>query len=233
MMNLKENMNNKVLISVLLCTRNNESSIEKAVESILMQKYQNIELLIMDDFSDDKTFDVISNLKDPRIKIFQNFKTIGLTKSLNLLIKKSSGEIIARQDGDDFSHVDRLGEQLNYLNQKQLSACVTRAINIENRKLTPRLSFYLPFNISSKFKNPYIHGTLMVKKDDLVSVGGYDEKFYYSQDYKLYIDLHNSGKKIYSLNKPLYYLNTKNNMSTNHRLEQKYYFDCARKGLEP
>lgn len=226
-------MANKNLISVLLCTKNNENSIERAVESILMQNYQNIELLILDDFSNDRTFELISKFKDSRIRIFQNSENLGLTKSLNILIKKSSGEFIARQDGDDFSHIDRLDKQLSYLKHKKLSACFTRAINIESSKVVPGLSFYLPFKISSKFKNPYIHGTLMIRKEDLISVGGYDEKFYYSQDYKLYTDLYKSRKKISSLNKPLYFLNTKNNISTNHRMEQKYYFDCARKGMEP
>ena len=118
-------MANKNLISVLLCTKNNENSIERAVESILMQNYQNIELLILDDFSNDRTFELISKFKDSRIRIFQNSENLGLTKSLNILIKKSSGEFIARQDGDDFSHIDRLDKQLSYLKHKKLSACFT------------------------------------------------------------------------------------------------------------
>tara|TARA_B100001996_G_C18478354_1_gene522790 strand:- start:531 stop:788 length:258 start_codon:yes stop_codon:yes gene_type:complete len=84
-----------------------------------------------------------------------------------------------------------------------------------------------------KFKNPFIHGTLLIKKKVLNDLGNYDEKFIYSQDYKLFFDFLNSGYKIKNLNKILYYLNMENNISTNFSSEQKYYADCVRKNISP
>ena len=80
-----------------------------------------------------------------------------------------------------------------------------------------------------RYKNPFIHGSLMIQADVLRSVGGYDDNFKYAQDYKLFIDLIKKGYKIKTLNKTLYSLNTKNNISEIYKKEQKKYFDQAKK----
>ena len=67
----------------------------------------------------------------------------------------------------------------------------------------------------------------------LNKIGNYDEKFKYSQDYKLMSDLIDAKYKIKIINKPLYKLNTINNISSINKTEQKYYSDCVRKKVEP
>ena len=69
-----------------------------------------------------------------------------------------------------------------------------------NRKI-PGKSFYLPSRLVIRFKNPFIHGTLMIKKSCLEEVGFYDESFYYAQDYKLFADLFKSKYKFINLKK--------------------------------
>ena len=66
--------------------------------------------------------------KNSKIRIFKNENNIGLTKSLNLLIKESVGKYIARQDSDDISISSRLNKQIDYLNKYNLDLCGTRAI---------------------------------------------------------------------------------------------------------
>lgn len=63
--------------------------------------------------------------------------------------------------------------------------------------------------------------------------GLYDEKFYYSQDYKLFYEISMSGINIPILSKPLYVLNTENNISTKNQKEQKYYAECVKRKLVP
>ena len=60
-----------------------------------------------------------------------------------------------------------------------------------------------------------------------------DEKFYYSQDYKLMSDLVKSKVRIGIIKEPLYYLNMKNNISTNYQKEQQHYAQCVKLGIEP
>ena len=226
---------NKKLVSVIMSVKDAEDTLDIAVNSILEQTYKYFELLIMDDFSKDSTKEKLNKFseKDNRIKIFTNNTNLGLTKSLNILIEKSLGIYIARQDADDYSLPDRLQTQVRILEKEDADAVVSRAKVIGTTKKIPGISFFIPKKILMKFKNPFIHGSLLIKKQVLNDLGNYNEKFIYSQDYKLFFDFLNSGYKIKNLNKVLYYLNMENNISTNYSLEQKYYADCVRKNLNP
>lgn len=226
---------NLPLVSIIMSARNCEDSVGKACKSILNQTFQDIEFLIVDDCSTDETFKILHSIseKDKRIKLYKNEKNLGLTKSINNLIKLSKGKYIARQDADDISESNRIEYQIQYLNKSRVDAVATRASILGSTKLIPGISFYLPIKFSMKFKNPFIHGTLMIRKDVLEKIGYYDEDFYYSQDYKLFLDLLKNGFKIKNLNKNLYKLNNTNNISENFKEQQKYYFNCAKKGLTP
>ena len=227
--------NSKPLVSVLMSVRNSEQTVEKSIESILNQSYDYFEFLIVDDCSTDSTLEKLKILEkqDSRISIFTNSENIGLTKSLNKLIKNTKGELIARQDADDYSNPERIYAQVEYLLKNSLDAVTSRALIIGSAKKIPGLSYYIPAKLLMKFKNPFIHGSLIIKKQVLNDLGLYDENFYFAQDYKLYLDLLNNGYSIKAINKPLYNLNTINNISSNNKDEQKYYFNCARKKIVP
>ena len=88
--------------------------VEDAIRSILQQSYSHFELILVDDGSNDNTVGKIKNVKDPRIKLFQ-IEHQGLFRALNIGIKHAKGEWIARMDGDDISHPDRLRKQIDLL----------------------------------------------------------------------------------------------------------------------
>ena len=228
-------MTNSDLISVIMSTYNSEETVEKSIESIISQSYRNFELLIIDDASTDNTFKIISpyQAKYKNIKIFQNQKNIGLTKCLNILLEKTQGEYIARQDDDDISINIRLENQLKIIKTKNLDFCTTRAITSPGGRSRPRFSYYLPQKVLINYKNPFVHGTLMIKKNTITEIGGYDENFYYSQDYKLMYDLIKKGYKFKTLRDKLYILNTKNNLSTLKKNEQHYYATCVKNKIKP
>ena len=214
---------------------NSETTVDKSIKSILNQSYKNFEFLIMDDFSNDNTFSICKTFEEnyENVKVYRNKENLGLTKSLNKLIRLSKGQFIARQDGDDVSYKQRFEKQLNYIEKKNLDGCTTRAKVIQTNKLIPGLSFYFPQSFLLRYKNPFIHGSLLIKKKSLMKVNCYDEKYYYAQDYKLMSDLLKAKSKISILNEPLYDLNMDNNISTNFYDKQKYYADCVRKNKIP
>ena len=121
--------------------------------------------------------------------MFRNEENIGLTKSLNVLIKNSNGKILGRQDGDDISLPNRISTQYNYLKHFNLDFCTSRAFKNDTNKKIPGYSFFISPKILMKYKNPFIHGTLLIKKSIMEDIGLYDENFYYAQDYKLMKDL--------------------------------------------
>jgi glycosyltransferase involved in cell wall biosynthesis len=227
--------NNSNLVSVVMSAYNSEITIAESIESILNQSYQNFEFLIIDDCSTDKTSEIVESYqkKNNNIKLIKNKTNLGLTKSLNILIEKSSGQYIARQDADDISLHHRVQEQMKLLKSDNLDFCTTRAIIKDSMKLRPGISSFLPKKAVLKFKNPFIHGTLLAKKTAINDIGNYDENFYYAQDYKLFFDLLKYNYNFKVILKPHYILNAKNNISENKRMEQNYFAECVRKKITP
>ena len=121
------------------------------------------------------------------------------------------------------------------MSDNNLDACFTRALikNKNKNKKIPGFSLHLPNKVSILYKNPFIHGTLFIKKSVINKLGNYNEKFIYAQDYKLFKDLIVQKYKIGVIKKPLYELNMQNNISTNYKKEQDYYAQCVRKNKLP
>ena len=228
-------MINNELVSLIISTHNAENTLEESLESIFTQTYNNLEILLMDDFSTDKSQEIIKrmNNKYPNLKTFRNTKNLGLTKSLNRLLKKTSGKYIARHDVDDLSDVNRIAEQVHFIKENNLDGCTTRAKIKNSDRIIPNLSFYFPPKLVLKYKNPFVHGSLMLKSQVINEIGFYDENFYYAQDYKLMKDLVVSNYNIQIMKKPLYILNTENNISSNYKSEQQYFADCVKKNKIP
>ena len=218
-----------ILISVIMSVKNGEKYLNQSIESILNQSYKNFEFLICDDGSSDNSLSIINNysLKDSRIKLITNKKSIGLTKSLNRLIKLSKGEVIARQDADDISAVNRFTTQIN-LYRKGKKIITARANIINSKKSKPRLSYFVPNKIIIKRKNCFVHGTLFINKQILIDNNCYDEEFYYSQDYKLFSDLLKKDYKINTIFKTLYSVRNEGNISSLKKDEQKYFADLVK-----
>jgi|TARA_B100001094_G_C18140633_1_gene777649 glycosyltransferase involved in cell wall biosynthesis len=228
-------MISKPKVTILLSVYNGAKHLSDSIDSLLFQTYKNIEILIIDDNSNDATFDICKKYEESfnNIKVFKNLKNLGLTKNLNFLIEHSSGTYLARQDADDISEVTRIEKQIKFMNKYKLDACTTRAYVMKQNKVTPNKSVYMPKKLVMRFKNPFIHGSLMIKKTSILEVGKYNEKFYYSQDYKLMYDLIEKGYKVKIIKKPLYILNMEGNISIEKKDEQKYYAECVRRNTEP
>ena len=222
-------------ISILMSVYNDEKRVSKSIESILNQTFQDFEFLILDDCSTDNTYEICDYYakKNQKIKLMKNHQNLGLTKSLNLLISESNYELIARQDSDDESFKQRLEIQLKIMEKHNLDACTTLATIDEIKGTRPFLSHLFPKKLIIKYKNPFIHGSLLIKKRVLENVGMYDERFKFAQDYKLMFDLIRLNHKLKIINQPLYKLNTKDNISTRNIKEQNYYANCVKKEIDP
>lgn len=208
-----------------MSTYNSENYLKKSIESILNQSFSNFEFLIIDDASVDNSFNYLKKYaaQDSRIKLFKNKNNVGLTKSLNILSKEAKGIYIARQDSDDVSLNRRFEMQIEYINKKNLNACTTLAKSVQNKKILHLKTTFLPFNQVLKYKNPFIHGSLMIDKNTFELLGRYNEDYYYAQDYYLLTKLVSKKFKISILKKVLYHLNQENNISSNFKKEQELF----------
>ena len=152
---------------------------------------------------------------------------------MNLLINEAKGDFIVRQDADDISYVNRLRSQIDILSKSKFSACTTRAKIMGTNNIKPKYTYLLPKKMVIKFKNPFIHGTLAVKKKVLNELGNYDENFYFAQDYKLFSKMIEQGYKIKYLSNVLYEINMKDNISSNFLKQQSYYANCVKNNIKP
>ena len=127
---------NKRKVSVIITSYNNEGDIKNSILSILNQKEVEVELIIVDDASNDHTVDEIKDIMvcENRIKAVFLEKNVGTYKARNIALELASSEYLAFQDADDFSHPDRLRESITILEKNaHLLAVSSRYIRLTDK----------------------------------------------------------------------------------------------------
>lgn len=109
-------MKNNNLFSIIMPCFNAEKFIGQSIESVIKQTYTNWELIIINDYSNDSSFEIINSFNDKRIRLINNLTNEGVSFSRNQGIKIAKGNFISFLDSDDIWHEDMLMTQLSYLN---------------------------------------------------------------------------------------------------------------------
>lgn len=196
-------MNPQPLVSVIIPTYNRAVYLKRAVESVLAQSYKNIELLIINDGSSDKTPAVISELKerDPRIVGLTNKGNLGIAKSSNRGIRRARGKYIARLDDDDFwADPKKIEKQVEFLEAHPDYVLVGGGmikIDREGREIKRYLFPEKDEEIrrSLLVYNLFVQSTILFRKEAWQRVGGYDETLdFLGEDRDLWLKLGRVGK---------------------------------------
>lgn len=207
-------------VSIVMSLYNNCQFLQEAVQSILRQTLKDFEFIIIDDGSLDNSLEIIKRFskKDKRIKIIIHKKKLGLTRSLNEGIHLAKGEFIARMDGDDICLSQRLEKQIEFLEKNQdIGFCGTAAILIDknNNKIGKKIHPAENKDIHKAVLSycPFIHPTLMFRRQILEEAGLYNEAFVFAQDYELVLRLLRKYKAA-NLKEPLLYYRVGEEKST-------------------
>lgn len=137
-----------ILVCICIPTYNSEKTIKSTVFSLLNQSYKNIIIKIIDNASNDKTLNLISSIKDKRLKIIKSKRKISIIENHNKCIRYAEGKYTAIFHSDDIYHKDIIKEQLSFFKyNEQVGAVFTNArlINEEN-KIIYKYSFYKNLN---------------------------------------------------------------------------------------
>ena len=102
-----------IMLSVIVPAYNSEKTIEKAIKSCLNQTYKDLEIIVVEDCSTDKTKDVIKSIKDDRIKLIENEKNLGAGMSRRIGSKAATGEYTNFLDSDDWLAPDFIETMYN------------------------------------------------------------------------------------------------------------------------
>lgn len=114
------------MISVVIPTYNRERTIGRAIDSVLQQTYQDIEIIVVDDCSSDHTEQVAIGYHDDRIRFIRHDTNQGACAARNTGIDHAQGEYIAFQDSDDAWRPDKLERQLAAMNECDADICFCR-----------------------------------------------------------------------------------------------------------
>jgi glycosyltransferase involved in cell wall biosynthesis len=180
---------------------NGQRFLEAAVRSILAQTMTDLELIVVDDGSTDRSLAILQSIaaEDERVKIISRPNT-GIAQALNEGLAIARGEFIAKMDADDVSIPDRFEKQVAFLRAHPEVVVVAGAWEMidECDRLLTRLNG--PENdaeiqaMALTGHSPITHSCAMMRTDVLKSVGGYDTRFRYALDLDLWLRLGEIGK---------------------------------------
>ena len=189
-------------ISVVIPVFNGEKYLEEAIESLQRQTFEDFEIIVVDDGSNDKTPSLLEALalKDERIHIVRT-EHGGIVKALNAGIECSKSEFVARMDVDDVSFPNRLRQQYEYMVENpDCTALGAKVVMVDpkGRKLCdvnpPPDHDAIVERLKAGDGTAIIHPVAFFRKKDLLRVGCYDNAYRHVEDYELYIRLSKIGK---------------------------------------
>lgn len=212
-------------ISVIMPVYNESREyVEHSLDSLLRQIYKNIEVvIIIDNPKNQEVIEYITeqSLYDQRIRIIENKKNIGLSKSLNRALKVVTGSYIARMDADDIAKEDRLYRQLSFLKENNLDLVGSNVLDIdENGELIGTGTTYptTPLKIYRylRYGDCLPHPTWLGKRKVFETLEGYRD-IVACEDYDFVLRGRLKGFRYGVIKEPLLYyrINTKGISQTN------------------
>src|SRR5690349_21068344 len=104
-------------LSICIPSYNNAQFLPELFESILNQSFKDFELIFVDDCSTDKSIAVVRGFNDPRIKVFENKKNVGVVGNMNRCLLQAKGDYITIIGSDDALAEDSLKKRVTFLDQ--------------------------------------------------------------------------------------------------------------------
>ena len=220
-------------VSIIISTYNGSKYIAETIESICKQTYANWELIIVDDGSEDKTPEIIEQVKDERIKLYKAGR-IGVNgKVKNIGLSKSTGRLIAFIDHDDLWETTKLEKQVLTLQQyPEAGFCLCNGYNFK-RKNEP-LNFFYRQKTGIRIDNIFLSffqseispwtQTLLLREECLQESGSFSESSLFADpEFIVNLSLHYKAVLLFE---PLVY----------HRLHENGYsatnwIQCHEQGL--
>jgi alpha-1,3-rhamnosyltransferase len=212
---------NLPLVSVNVVSYNASDTIKETLDSIFLQSYHNIELIISDDCSKDNTVEICKDWMSThqnrfvRVVLLTADKNLGIVRNCNRVRRESQGEWIKGIAADDKLFPNCIEDYVNYCMQNPDAKIVTSIQKVYNNTFdeencTNPNSICKDLSIFEKSANEQLKiiayrvtlnaPTIFFKKSLFDELGGYDERYSY-EDHPFYIKVLEAGNKIYFMNK--------------------------------
>lgn len=235
----------KPLVSVCIPAYNSAIYIKKTMESVLSQKYENIELVVVDDCSRDNTVEVVRSVDDPRVRLVQNTDNLGMTGNWNKCLAEAKGDYIKLICADDILYEDSIKKELSALlkhpevtlvmsdtalidENGERTGCFKRYPRsglLEGKKVAKRALIFKSF-----FGAPC---NTLFPRSSYEKAGGFDPDFPYILDFDMWLRMACLGK-IYVIHEELNGFRVRNDSNTGNLIndDRKTYNDEHRRLLK-
>ena len=179
---------NQPLVSAIIPTHNRSDLLRQAIKSILEQTWENIEIVVVDDASEDDTNKLLQDLsrKNP-ITVIRNKTSKGAAASRNIAIKNASGKFISGLDDDDLWRPRRIELLMKEFVEGYSAVCSNDRMAFGSKEIVWKKKSIITLN-DLLFYNQ-VGNQVLTKREYLTEVGGYDESLPSAQDYDLWIRL--------------------------------------------
>ncbi|MBN1639410.1 MAG: glycosyltransferase [Ignavibacteriales bacterium] len=190
-------------VSIVLPTYNGSKYIRQSIDSCLNQTYKNLELIIVDDGSSDKTPEIIKSYKDKRIKYIQHKKNKGLSCALNAGFANTTGEYLTWTSDDNYYAEDAIEKMLSFANINNFEFVYCDFYRFNDQVSTEMRVVKLP-NVPKLGSHNDIGACFLYSKNIKEVIGEYNPVTHLAEDYDYWIRI-SKRFKMYHLNEPLYY----------------------------
>ena len=190
----------EIKVTGLITVYNGEDHIKDSIQSLLDQTLENIEVMVIDDLSDDDTVNVIRSIDDPRVRLIEAKERLKRAKALELGCNEAKGEYIAILDADDYAYPERFEKQAGFLDENpdyvwigcgeeradsQRDEHVFREYPVDDRGVRRMASKCIP----------YSHSAVMFRRSLITEKGiNYDPQQPYLIDFEFFLRAAQHGK---------------------------------------
>lgn len=178
-----------ILVSIIITTYNRCNLLPRAINSVLNQTYKNVEIIIVDDCSIDKTQEIIKNYQKrySNIIYIKNDIPSGANVSRNKGIKIAQGEFIAGLDDDDEFLPERIELLMKHYNNQYAFITSNNLMITANKQIPSKIPSIVTLN--DMLSNNILMNQGLIEKDRLIKIGLYDESLNACQDYDIWMRL--------------------------------------------
>jgi glycosyltransferase involved in cell wall biosynthesis len=183
-------------VSVVMPVYNGAAHVGEAIASILAQSFADFELLLLDDGSTDASPAILRSFQDPRIRVLENGRNLGLIATLNRGFAEARGEYLVRMDADDVALPRRIEQQVEFLDRHPDIGVLGTAFELFGAQsgVVRHVGGDAPLRIAMLFECALCHPSVAIRRA-AVPLPLYDPAYLHAEDYEAWIRLMLAGTR--------------------------------------
>lgn len=203
-------LNGVPTISVIMGIYNCADTLQEALDSLYAQTYQDFEIILCDDGSNDETFSIAleNQRRYSNIVVLKNDSNLGLNETLNRCLAVAKGKYIARMDGDDVCSPSRFEKEIAILEHEPDISIISCSMQYFDETgvwgMVNHTEYPQPLDLI--YRTPFCHAPSLVRADAYKVVNGYtvSDRLLRVEDYHLWYKMYKVGYRGKNIQEPLY-----------------------------